>query len=139
MYEVATQPPNLAGLRVLIVEDNLSIRAIVTLILEAYGADVISTDSAKEGLALLQQTQPRILISDIKMSQEDGYWLIRQVRMLEAEQGGQIPAIAMTAAPWMLDRSRALSAGFQWFVVNPFNHDELMTAVANLTQRKEIW
>jgi CheY-like chemotaxis protein len=84
---------------------------------------------------LITQTKPDALISDIGMPGEDGYELIRKVRTLSAEQGGQVPAIALTAYARTQDRLKVLSAGYQMHVPKPVEPVELATVVASLTKR----
>ncbi|MEH1888646.1 MAG: ATP-binding protein [Nostoc sp.] len=127
--------PRLDDLRVLIVDDEADARHLLTTILGQYGAQVIAAASAYEALLALQQFHPHILVSDIGMPQEDGYTLIRQVRALPKDQGGRIPAVALTAYARAEDRTQALLAGFQLHVPKPVNAGELAAAVANLTGR----
>ena len=76
-----------------------------------------------------------VLVSDIGMPEEDGYALIRQVRALGAEQGGAIPAVALTAYARAEDRMKAVLAGFQMHVTKPVEPAELLTMVASLAGR----
>jgi DNA-binding response OmpR family regulator len=75
------------------------------------------------------------LLSDIEMPGEDGYSLIRKVRLLDVEQGGQVPAVALTAHARLEDRVRALSAGFQSHIAKPVNADELVAVIRSLARR----
>lgn len=127
--------PRLDDLRVLIVDDEADARHLLTTILGQYGAQVIAAASAYEALLALQQFHPHILVSDIGMPQEDGYTLIRQVRALPKDQGGRIPAVALTAYARAEDRTQALLAGFQLHVPKPVNAGELAAVIANLTGR----
>ncbi|MEA5622904.1 PAS domain S-box protein [Nostoc sp. UHCC 0251] len=127
--------PKLDGLRVLIVDDEADARHLLTMILGQYGAQVMAASSASDALLALQEYRPHILVSDIGMPQEDGYTLIRQVRALPTEQGGRIPAVALTAYARAEDRTQALLAGFQLHVPKPVNPAELAAVVANLTGR----
>ncbi|MFS0517488.1 PAS domain S-box protein [Nostoc sp. UIC 10607] len=127
--------PKLDGLRVLVVDDEADARHLLTTILGQYGAQVMAAPSASDALLALQQFHPHILVSDIGMPQEDGYTLIRQVRALPTDQGGRIPAVALTAYARAEDRTQALLAGFQLHVPKPVNPGELAAVVANLTGR----
>lgn len=127
--------PSLDGLRVLIVDDEADARHLLTTILGQYGAQVMAAGSVCEALLALQQFHPHILVSDIGMPQEDGYTLIRKVRTLPTDQGGKIPAVALTAYAKAEDRAQALLAGFQLHVSKPVNPTELAAVVANLTGR----
>ncbi len=132
----ATQPedtePSLAGLRVLIVDDEADARELLCVILEQQEAEVISASSTREALSLLQHWRPEVLVSDIGMPGEDGYALIRQVRSLAAEQGGTIPAIALSAYAREEDRRQALEAGFQQHLTKPVEPAQLVRMVAAL-------
>ncbi|MEH2418093.1 hybrid sensor histidine kinase/response regulator [Nostoc sp.] len=127
--------PNLDGLRVLIVDDEADTRHLLTTILTEYGIQVIAAASASEALLALQQFHPHILVSDISMPQEDGYTLIKKVRALPTQEGGRIPAVALTAYARAEDRTQALLAGFQLHVPKPVNPGELAAVIANLTGR----
>ncbi len=127
--------PTLKGLRVLVVDDEPDARQLITTVLEQYGAQVMAVASAFEALLAVPQFHPDILVSDIGMPQEDGYALIRKLRTLSQEQGGRIPAVALTAYARAEDRTQALLAGFQLHVPKPVNPTELAAVVANLTGR----
>jgi len=127
--------PVLDGLRVLVVDDEADARELVTAILGECGVEVIAVASAREGLEALQQLKPNVLVSDIGMPVEDGYALIRKVRALDAEQGGSIPAVALTAYARDEDARSALAAGFQQHIPKPVNPEQLVTVVANLAGR----
>jgi len=131
---VAAEPSILAGLRVLVVEDEADAREIMTIVLEQCGAEVTAATSVGEALEVLQRLRPNVLVSDIGMVGEDGYTLIRKVRALKPEQGGQIAATALTAYAGEEDRVSALTAGFQVHLAKPVNPGELVATVANLAQ-----
>ncbi|GAA6620465.1 response regulator [Scytonema sp. NUACC26] len=124
--------PMLQGVRALIVDDETDSREFLVAALEAFGVQTIAVASAGEALKALLELKPDVLISDIGMPLEDGYSLIGKVRQLTAEQGGQIPAIALTAYARDEDRVQAVSAGFQIHLSKPVEPDELAMAVANL-------
>ena len=124
--------PSLNGLTILVVEDDADARDLMRRLLTEHGAAVTLADSAPAALNLLRQCPPSILISDIGMPGEDGYDLIRKVRRLPHDQGGQTPAIALTAFARSEDRQQALRAGFQIHVSKPVNPTELLTVCASL-------
>jgi CheY-like chemotaxis protein/anti-sigma regulatory factor (Ser/Thr protein kinase) len=130
----AASPPALHGQRVLVVDDQPDILELLVEILEASGAVVRRCTTAREALEVVQAWRPQVLISDIAMPGEDGYWLIRQIRALTAEEGGATPAIALTAYVRMEDRLQVLAAGFQLYVPKPVEPDELQEVVAQLIQ-----
>jgi CheY-like chemotaxis protein len=125
----------LDGLRVLVVDDEADARELVATMLREYNVEVIAVASASEALEALQRLKPDVLVSDIGMPGEDGYTLMRKVRALEAEQGGQIPAVALTAYAREEERRSALAAGFQQHMPKPVNVVELAAIVANLAGR----
>jgi len=101
--------------------------------LRAHGAKVQGASSAVEALELLRANKFDLLISDIGMADTDGYDLIKQIRIREGEQGGHIPAIALTAYAHTYDRIRALTAGYNTHVAKPVEIRELVTVVKCLT------
>ncbi|MGH9834659.1 MAG: response regulator, partial [Blastocatellia bacterium] len=133
----ASSKPSLDGLRILVVDDEADARDLLAIRLQQYGADVITAASVEAALELLTQLGPRpdLIVSDIAMPGEDGYSLMRRVRALELEQGGRIPAIALTAYSRTKDRVQALAAGFQLHVPKPVNAAELAHAIASIVGR----
>lgn len=127
----------LSGLNVLLVEDEDDTREFLIAALEQYGAIVQAAPSASEALRCLETCQPDVLISDIGMPLEDGYSLIRKVRSLTPELGGQIPAAALTAYAREEDRVKALAAGFQLHVPKPIDPIHLAQVVVRLAGRRE--
>ncbi|MBE9129709.1 response regulator, partial [Coleofasciculus sp. LEGE 07081] len=124
--------PDLSNLKVLVVEDEANSRELLTFILEEYGANVRAFASAKEALLSFTETQPDLLISDIAMPEMDGYMLIRQIRCLPSEQGGQIPAIALTAYARESDEQLAIASGFTRYIPKPIEPAQLAEAIAKL-------
>ena len=127
--------PALEGLRVLVVDDEVDTRQLVSTIVAESGAEVKACASAHEALETLRQWKPHVLMSDIGMPGEDGYSLIRQVRSLSPEHGGCIPAAAFTAYAREEDRKRILAAGYQMHVAKPFGSGELIAIIAGLVGR----
>ncbi len=132
--EFSLQPPalELPGTRVLLVDDDGDTRTFIAFLLEQAGAKVAAAASAREGLSALEQFQPQVLVSDIGMPDMDGYMLMRQIRALPAEQGGDIPAIALTAYVREVDQEQALAAGFQRHIPKPVEPAALLRAIADL-------
>ena len=136
--EVLTKPvPSLDGMNVLVVDDDWDSRELVTVVLKASGAEVVSVTSAIEALRELALRRFDVLLSDIGMAEMDGYALISQIRQLPAERGGKIPAAALTAYAGIENQRRALSAGYQVHIPKPIGPSELVTAVARLTEHKK--
>jgi signal transduction histidine kinase/ActR/RegA family two-component response regulator len=126
----------LRGLRVLVVDDESDAREMLSLVLTRCAAEVTTAGSAREAMEILPTLHPDVLISDIGMPGEDGYSLISQVRALPAEQGGEVPAVALTAFARTEDRTRALMSGFQMHIPKPVDPGELAAVVENLAAWK---
>ena len=127
--------PMLAGLLLLVVDDEVDTCYLLSTILSNHGARVITALSAREAITALTNFHPHALVSDIAMPEEDGYKLIHQIRSLPPEQGGQVPAIALTAYARPEDRHQALVAGFHLHIPKPVNPIELSLVVAQLVGR----
>jgi PAS domain S-box-containing protein len=130
------RPQSLAGLRVLVVDDEPDERQLFSAVLEAYDADVRAVESASDALNTIPGWRPHVLVSDIAMPDEDGYELLRRVRGLSAEHGGDVPAVAVTAHARIEDRDRALSAGFEMYVPKPIEPERLVEVVGRLARRR---
>ncbi|UKO99808.1 response regulator [Nostoc sp. UHCC 0870] len=122
----------LKGIKVLIVDDETDTRNFLVFLLAEYGAIADIAASTDTALAMIEQSKPDILISDIGMSEQDGYTLIRKLRNLEAQQGGHIPAIALTAFSSEDDSLQALKAGFQQHISKPVDPNKLIATVTRL-------
>jgi signal transduction histidine kinase/ActR/RegA family two-component response regulator len=128
----------LAGLKILVVDDEVDAREMVAQVLSEADATVITASSADEGLALVESERPDVLISDIGMPDKDGYQLLRELRKLSAEQGGKTPAIALTAFARSEDRTRAMLAGYQVHIAKPIEPHELVVTIASLAGRTQV-
>jgi PAS domain S-box-containing protein len=126
---------NLHGLRILAVDDEPDTRDMLHVLLEQYGADVMTVASASDAFDALSGWKPDLLLCDIGMPYEDGYSLIARIRALGATEGGTIPAIALTGYVRVEERMRALMAGYQMFVPKPVEADELASIIASLVGR----
>ncbi|MEH2359005.1 AAA family ATPase [Nostoc sp.] len=129
---VAAQLLPLSGLKILVVDDDADMREFLPFMLEQYGATVTVAASAIAALTALSQSQPNLIISDIGMPEMDGYMLMRQIRSLEPEKGGTIPAIALTAYAGEIDHQQAIAVGFQLHISKPVDPEELVKAIALL-------
>ncbi len=130
---IAESPLN--GLQVLVVDDDTDTLEYVATVLQDSGAEVTAVGSVQLALLAIAKFLPDVLISDISMPQEDGYTLIRKIRRLQPEQGGNLPAIALTAYARSQDCQQALDAGFQMYVTKPVEPNQLINSVAKLMQR----
>jgi CheY-like chemotaxis protein len=130
-----SSPAILQDLRILIVDDDAETREVLTVMLKQFGAEVMAVASCKEAIEVLTRMRPDVLLSDIALPDEDGYALIQKVRMLEPEQGGLIPAVALTAYAGIEAKTRALSSGFQVHVAKPVEAAHLAAVIADLCGR----
>ncbi len=127
-------PPELKGLRVLVVDDEPDARELLTTVLKQCQAQVLTVASASEALEKIGEFDPHILVSDIGLPEVDGYDLIRKVRANERKTNAKrIPAVALTAYARVDDRMKALAAGFQMHVPKPVEPAELAAVIASLT------
>src|SRR5262245_42172513 len=128
----------LAGMRILVVDDEPDCATLTGYLLSHWGADVKVAISATEALEVFERYEewtPDIMVSDIQMPGMDGYALMRSVRKMDPDRGGNIPAIALTAYTRAEDRIRALVAGFQIHIAKPFEPVELLTVVESVLKR----
>jgi signal transduction histidine kinase len=136
--ETATVPATssmLAGVRLLVVDDEPGARELIANVLQGYGAEVCLAESGQAALTKLFEQRPHVLVADLGMPGMDGYALIEQVRALDPDFGGRTPAIAVTGYASPLDRLRALQAGYQNHVAKPVEPHELAIVIASLTGR----
>jgi CheY-like chemotaxis protein len=128
-------PPQLEGLRVLVVDDEPDARELLATVLGQCHAEILTVSSAAEALSQIKEFSPHILVSDVGMPETDGYELIRQIREWEKLENRQrIPAVALTAYARVEDRLRALAAGFQMHVPKPVEPAELAAVIASLKE-----
>jgi PAS domain S-box-containing protein len=133
---VAEDAGEIAGLRVLVVDDDLDAREMVQRLLAERQAIVATAGSADEALRLLRERRFDVLISDIGMPGEDGLNLIRRVRSLGPQGGGDVPAVALTAYARPEDRAKAMGAGYQRHFAKPIDPGHLFGVVATLAGRR---
>lgn len=126
---------SLAGLRILVVDDDVATVDLTREVLSRGGGEVRTCQTGTAAFELLQQRRPDVLVSDIEMPGMDGYSLIRQVRALDPDQGGKTPAVALSAFNRAEDRVRSMIAGFNIHVSKPIDPRELATIVARLAGR----
>jgi CheY-like chemotaxis protein len=127
----------LAGLDILLIEDDRDSRELMHLFLEQSGARVLEADSAAPAFNLLHRPGrrlPDLILSDLAMPEEDGYSLIARIRKLPAEEGGQVPAIALSAFATAESKKRALDAGFHRYATKPFDPDTLLSTILELVK-----
>ncbi|HEX3775797.1 MAG TPA: ATP-binding protein [Polyangiaceae bacterium] len=124
--------PELRGLRLLLVEDDLDSREVVSAILADWGVNVTSARNAEEALRVLGQNQVDVIVSDVGLPGMDGHAFMRAVRQTLGLRG--TPALALTAYAYLEDKKRALDAGFQMHLRKPFTHTELLSVLGELAK-----
>lgn len=134
---VAFNPDELHGIKVLVVDDEPDSRDLLRRVLEDSGALVLEAGDAQAALLAVQDHTPHVLVSDIGMPEVDGYELLRRIRKLGPANGGNLPAIALTAFARSEDRIRALRAGFAVHVSKPVEPSEIVATVASVAGRTE--
>jgi PAS domain S-box-containing protein len=130
-----TCPAEIAGLKILVIDDEADARDLIRSVLEQCCAVVTTACSSAEALGGIPELRPDVIVSDIGLPDEDGYAFIRKLRELPKEAGGHTPAVALTAYARPEDRRRALLDGFQSHAVKPVDPQELVIVVANLVGR----
>lgn len=127
----------LEGLQVLAVDDNHDTLELLAIILEGHGVQVITASSASTALKLIQQHSFDVLLCDLAMPGQDGYWLIHQIRSLPSKKGGQICAIALTAIAGEAKCNNTLAAGFNIHLTKPIEPDKLVAVVNQLVAHRQ--
>ena len=117
------------------VDDEVDARQLLQSVLEGGGAIVRIAASGADALEMIRLEKPDVIVSDVGMPDADGYDFIRKLRALPREQGGRIPAVALTAYARAEDRRKALLAGFQNHAAKPMDPQELVVVIANLAGR----
>jgi CheY-like chemotaxis protein len=129
------KPISLRGLKVLIVDDEPDARDLLNRLLTDCDANVTMASSAAEAFESIRSHRPDVLVSDIGMSEMDGFELVKKIRALSPETGGKIPAVALTAFARSEDRARALLAGYSAHVAKPVDPTELVATLAAVSGR----
>ena len=125
----------LAGLKVVVVDDDEGNLDYFAMALRAYGAEVATASTAVEALRLVQQERPDVVVSDIAMVGHDGYWLVREIRGLADQSVRRVPVVATTAYGREHSRARTLAAGFTEHLPKPVDPDVLCRTIAGLAGR----
>jgi CheY-like chemotaxis protein len=126
---------DLAGIRVLLVDDDVEQLELVSSLLADANAEVVTATSADDGVQQLARHSPDVIVSDINMPGCDGYHFLRMVRARASRGGGATPAIALTGKVTTEDQTRAFLAGYQVHLAKPFRLIELLVAIRNVVER----
>ena len=131
----ARLPRNLVGVKVVVVDDDDASLEYFAAALQACGATVTTAASAIDALKLVQSERPHAVLSDIAMTGEDGYWLVRQIRRLADQDVSAVPVVAATAYGRMHSRARAIDAGFTEHLTKPVDPEVLCRTIGRLLGR----
>ncbi|MFN2571813.1 MAG: ATP-binding protein [Gemmatimonadales bacterium] len=131
-------PLDLNGMRVLVVDDDRDTREPLVEMLSGAGAVVRAAGSAAEAMEMFEEFRPHVVVSDIGMPHEDGLSLMRSIRALGSERGGDVRALALTAMAAVKDREEALAAGFNMHLAKPIAFDDLAEALHALLRRRRV-
>lgn len=122
----------LQGIHVLLVDDETDTRDLGAFVLAEAGAQVTVAASAQEALEQFSQIHPDVVVSDIGMPEMDGYGLIKKIRAMPDNQGGNVPAIALTAYAGETNQKQAIAAGFQRHLSKPMETLELVKVIQSI-------
>jgi PAS domain S-box-containing protein len=125
----------LEGLQLLIVDDDAEILEVLRVLLEGNGARVVAVESAREAYRYLDDGRPDAIVCDVGMPGISGYTFIEGLRARTIEQGGAIPALALTAYASPEDAARAHAAGFDAHLAKPVDPIRVILTVASLARR----
>lgn len=125
--------PSLQGISVLLVDDDPDALAVIGALLSRAGADVTAVSKVEDALRALQRRLPRVVVSDLVIPGHDGFTLIRRIRRIEKEDGGGLPALAISGFGDADQRRYALEEGFDEYLPKPV-HEGIVTTVARLAQ-----
>jgi CheY-like chemotaxis protein len=126
----------LSGIRVLLVDDDTDFLESLDFALQSRGARVMCAASTQAALDAMTEVMPDIVVSDLGMPDEDGFALVREIRSWPADEGGDVPVIALTAYAAEHDRDRSLAAGFQLHLAKPMDPGLLAQAIAEVVSRR---
>jgi CheY-like chemotaxis protein len=130
--EVTSTKFPLAGLRVLVVDDDNDEREMYAFVLERYGAEVVAVESAPRALGAFERMRFDVMVSDLCLPETDGCQLIEELHHRARDTGAELHAVAVTGLTEVRDRARALEAGFDLYLAKPVSLDTLAAAVAEL-------
>src|SRR5436309_10408558 len=129
------RPIDLTDIHVLVVDDHDDTLGLFSTALNSFGAKVLTARAARDALTVLKTVRVNALVSDLAMPGEDGLWLIQQLRRLKYEQGGSIPAVAVTAHRDRYAGERVTDLGLEAFLMKPVDPYDLARTVASLVGR----
>jgi len=134
---MSAEPSVLNGLRVLLIDDERLTLKLISAILKRLGAEVETHSNAAHVVEAVDLSQFDLLISDMHMPIKDGHSLIREIRRMPVENGGRIPAIAITAYAQHDVLARAIAEGYNAYMTKPVEPTELVRLAERILSRKE--
>ena len=126
---------DLTDIHVLIVDDHDDMLDVLSAALQQFGATVLRARTGRAALTIVMTVRVNAIVSDLAMPGEDGLWLVQQLRRLNYDKGGIVPAIAVTARPDHYGAEQAKVAGFDAFLAKPVDPFDLSRALASLVGR----
>ncbi|HIK16427.1 MAG TPA: response regulator [Leptolyngbyaceae cyanobacterium M33_DOE_097] len=133
MNEICVHPDQcLAGIQVLLVEDEVDVAFLLQFILKNAGAEVVWVRSVSKAFEQLQYSQPDILVCDVKLPDQNGDRLIQQIRQLEMGTSLHLPAIALSSYTREISAEKMIKAGFERFLPKDFDAEQLISSVLAL-------
>jgi len=129
----ADETVDIAGLRILLVDDVEDAVLVMKSLLDTYGADALVATSAWQALEILGHENIDLLISDISMPEMDGYALLREVRRMP--RYAALPAVAVTGLAREQDIAKAREAGFSAHLGKPLSVERLLDIIPGLLRR----
>jgi CheY-like chemotaxis protein len=118
--------------RILVVDDDADTRDLLKTVLQQAGAEVVPAESVDAAVELFRHSPPHVIVSDIRLRSSDGFELMKAIRENNKEYRGYTPAVAITGFSSPGDKERAIAAGFNSYVVKPFDPDEMVQTIAKL-------
>ena len=134
--EFAKEQEAIEGLSVIVVDDVVDSRELVEMYLKSCNAKVVSLDRAKDVLKLIENFRPDLIVSDIYMPEENGYWLIDRLNSINQQSKNRIKTIALTAAAREKEREKLMKAGYDGYLAKPFILEDLSTLITKLISQK---
>lgn len=118
------------GWRVVVVDDEEDSQMVAAMMLEMAGAEVLTANNGREGLSVIRNSRPHLVISDLSMPELDGWGMMRELNMDRSTL--DIPVIALTAHAMVGDRERAIQAGFTNYISKPLDPEKFLNQLAAL-------
>src|SRR5215831_7872139 len=119
----------LRNTRILVVDDDADTRNLLQVVLQQAGAEVVPAESVDAAVEVFRHAPPHIVVSDIRLRSSDGFELMKAIRENNKEYRGYTPAVAVTGFSSPGDKERALAAGFNAYVVKPFDPEEIVQTI----------